>query len=76
VPFAQHGFNKSHSVAYAYVAHQTAYLARPTTLSTWAAMLSSEVANTDKLAAYAAMLAASSLKVLAPTSTLAPGVHR
>jgi DNA polymerase-3 subunit alpha len=66
VPFAQYGFNKSHSVAYAYVAYQTAYLKAHHPLHFWAAMLSSEVANTDKLAAYVAMLAASHLPVRGP----------
>src|SRR5512136_637006 len=66
VPFAQYGFNKSHSVAYAYVAYQTAYLKAHHPLHFWAAMLSSEVANTDKLAAYVAMLGAARLKVLGP----------
>ncbi len=66
VPFAQYGFNKSHSAAYAYVAYQTAFLKAHHPLHFWAAMLSSEVANTDKLAAYVAMLAASGIKVLGP----------
>ena len=66
VPFAQYGFNKSHSVAYAYVAYQTAYLKAHHPLHFWAAMLSSEVANTDKLAAYVALLAGGGLKVLGP----------
>jgi DNA polymerase III subunit alpha len=66
VPFAQYGFNKSHSVAYAYVAYQTAYLKAHHPLHFWAAMLSSEVANTDKLAAYVAMLGASRVRVLGP----------
>ncbi len=66
VPFAQYGFNKSHSVAYACVAYQTAYLKAHHPLHFWAAMLSSEVANTDKLAAYVAMLSASGIRVLGP----------
>jgi DNA polymerase-3 subunit alpha len=66
VPFAQYGFNKSHSVAYAYVAYQTAYLKAHHPLHFWAAMLSSEVANTDKLAAYVALLSASHLRMLGP----------
>ena len=40
MPFAQYGFNKSHSVAYAYVAYQTAYLKAHYPLHFWAAMLS------------------------------------
>jgi DNA polymerase III alpha subunit len=66
VPFAQYGFNKSHSVAYAYVAYQTAYLKAHFPLHFWAAMLSSEVANTDKLAAYVAQLTAGGVKLLGP----------
>ncbi|MBZ5589969.1 MAG: DNA polymerase III subunit alpha [Acidobacteriia bacterium] len=66
VPFAQYGFNKSHSVAYAYVAYQTAYLKAHTPLHFWAAMLSSEVANTDKLAAYVALLTSTGFRILGP----------
>jgi DNA polymerase-3 subunit alpha len=66
VPFAQYGFNKSHSVAYAYVAYQTAYLKAHHPLHFWAAMLSSETANTDKLAAYVTMLRSAGTKVLGP----------
>ena len=66
VPFAQYGFNKSHSVAYAYVAYQTAYLKAHFPRFFWAAMLSSEAANTDKLAAYVAMLTAGETTVLGP----------
>ncbi len=66
VPFAQYGFNKSHSVAYAYVAYQTAYLKAHHPLHFWAAMLSSEVANTDKLAAYVALLASAGMSILGP----------
>jgi DNA polymerase-3 subunit alpha len=66
VPFAQYGFNKSHSVAYAYVAYQTAFLKAHHPLHFWAAMLSSEVANTDKLAAYVALLTSTGFKILGP----------
>ena len=66
VPFAQYGFNKSHSVAYAYVAYQTAYLKAHYPLHFWAAMLSSEVGSTDKLAAYVAQLTAGGVRMLGP----------
>ncbi len=66
VPFAQYGFNKSHSVAYAYVAYQTAYLKCHYPLYFWAAMLSSEINNTDKLSAYAGMLSAGGTRLLGP----------
>lgn len=50
--FAEYGFNKSHSVAYAVVAYQTAYLKAhyPTEYS--AALLTSLMDKTDKLADY------------------------
>ncbi|MFI5165559.1 MAG: DNA polymerase III subunit alpha [Thermoanaerobaculales bacterium] len=66
VPFAQYGFNKSHSVAYAYIAYQTAYLKAHHPQHFWAAMLTSESSNTDKLAAYVALLGATGLQVLGP----------
>ncbi|HPC83931.1 MAG TPA: DNA polymerase III subunit alpha [Thermoanaerobaculaceae bacterium] len=65
-PFAQYGFNKSHSVAYAYVAYQTAYLKAHHREHFWAAMLSSEIANTEKLAAYVSLLVNSGVRVLGP----------
>ena len=52
VPFAKYGFNKSHSVAYAHVAYQTAYLKTHFPAHFMAAMLTSEVANSDKLYGY------------------------
>lgn len=51
-PFAQYGFNKSHSVAYAHVAYLTAYLKAHYPEHFMAAMLTSEVHNTDKLVQY------------------------
>ncbi len=66
VPFAQYGFNKSHSVAYAYLAYQTAFLKAHYPKHFWAAMLSSETANSDKLAAYIAALTAAGTRVLPP----------
>ncbi len=66
VPFAQYGFNKSHSVAYAFVAYQTAYLKAHYPLHFWAALLSSEVANTDKLAGYLALLPPRGIRIVGP----------
>jgi len=66
VPFAQYGFNKSHSVAYAFVAYQTAFLKAHYPLHFWAAMLSSETANTEKLAAYVTILRGAGISVLGP----------
>jgi DNA polymerase-3 subunit alpha len=52
VPFAKYGFNKSHSVAYAHVAYLTAYLKAHHPAHFMAAMLTSEMSNTDKLSQY------------------------
>lgn len=51
-PFAGYGFNKSHSVAYAYLAYQTAYLKAHYPKYYMASLLTSEMNNTDKLAQY------------------------
>jgi DNA polymerase III subunit alpha len=50
--FAGYGFNKSHSTAYAYLAYQTAYLKANYPRHFAAALLTTEAANTDKLALY------------------------
>jgi DNA polymerase-3 subunit alpha len=48
--FGEYGFNKSHSAAYALVAYMTAYLKANYPDYFIAALLSSEMSNTDKLA--------------------------
>ncbi|MFA7267823.1 MAG: DNA polymerase III subunit alpha [Sterolibacterium sp.] len=47
--FAEYGFNKSHSAAYALVAFQTAWLKHYHTAAFMAATMSSELADTDKV---------------------------
>jgi DNA polymerase-3 subunit alpha len=47
--FANYGFNKSHSVAYSYVAYQTAYLKAHYAPEFLAANLTNEFGNTDKV---------------------------
>ena len=47
--FAEYGFNKSHSAAYAYVAYQTAYLKAHYPVEFMAATLSADMDNTDKI---------------------------
>ena len=47
--FAEYGFNKSHSAAYAYLAYQTAYLKTHYPVEFMAATLSSDMDNTDKI---------------------------
>lgn len=47
--FAEYGFNKSHSAAYAYLAYQTAYLKTHYPVEFMASTLSSDMDNTDKI---------------------------
>lgn len=47
--FAEYGFNKSHSAAYALIAYQTAWLKHYHTAAYMAAVLSSEMQNTDDI---------------------------
>ena len=51
-PFAGYGFNKSHSVAYAMLAYKTAYLKVHYPAAFMAAMLSSEMNDSDAVAKY------------------------
>jgi DNA polymerase III subunit alpha len=50
--FGEYGFNKSHSTAYALVAYQTAFLKANHRVPFMAAILTSEVNNTDKMVRY------------------------
>ncbi len=50
--FAEYGFNKSHSAAYALITYQTAYLKAHFPVEYMAALLTSEVENTDKIVKY------------------------
>jgi DNA polymerase-3 subunit alpha len=47
--FAEYGFNKSHSAAYALIAYQTAYLKAHYPVEFMAATLSADLDNTDKI---------------------------
>jgi DNA polymerase-3 subunit alpha len=51
-PFAGYGFNKSHSVAYAMLAYKTAYLKTHFPAAFMAAMLTSEISDSDAVAKY------------------------
>ena len=50
--FAGYGFNKSHSAAYALIAYQTAFLKAHYPVEFMAALLTSEIGNTEKLTFY------------------------
>src|SRR5208337_981962 len=47
--FAEYGFNKSHSAAYALVAYQTAFLKAHYPVEFMAALLTEDMGNTDKV---------------------------
>jgi DNA polymerase III subunit alpha len=49
-PFSEYAFNKSHSAAYSLLAYQTAYIKAYYPVEFMAAALSSEMANTDRIA--------------------------
>ncbi|MDZ7760011.1 MAG: DNA polymerase III subunit alpha [Desulfovermiculus sp.] len=50
--FAGYGFNKSHSAAYALISYQTAYLKAHYPREFMAALITSEVSNTDKVISH------------------------
>jgi len=50
LPFASYGFNKSHSAAYATIAYQTAYLKAHYPVEFMASVLTSEKADTERIA--------------------------
>jgi DNA polymerase-3 subunit alpha len=64
--FADYGFNRSHSFAYAYLAYQTAYLKSHHPTHFYAAVLSNEIANTAKLARYIGEMKTFEIALLPP----------
>lgn len=64
--FANYGFNKSHSVAYSFVAYQTAYLKAHFTPEFLAANLKNEFGNTDKVTNFLEDCRKLGIKVLPP----------
>jgi DNA polymerase III subunit alpha len=64
--FADYGFNRSHSFAYAYLAYQTAYLKAHYPTHFYAAVLSNEIANTAKLARYISEMKTFEIELLPP----------
>ena len=64
--FAQYGFNKSHSAAYAVIALQTAYLKANYPVQFMAAVLTAELGNAEKVSHFIAECEAMGLKVLGP----------
>ena len=64
--FAEYGFNKSHSAAYAILSYRTAYLKANYPVEFMAAVLTSEQGNADKLAEFMAEVEALGMKALGP----------
>jgi len=64
--FAGYGFNKSHSAAYAILSYQTGYLKANYPVQFLAAVLSSELGNSDKVAHFIDEALAMGIPVLGP----------
>jgi DNA polymerase III subunit alpha len=64
--FAGYGFNKSHSAAYAVLSYQTGYLKANYPVQFMAAMLSSELGNSEKVSHFVAEAEAMGIEVLGP----------
>ncbi|MGA7615050.1 MAG: DNA polymerase III subunit alpha [Thermoanaerobaculia bacterium] len=65
-PFARYGFNKSHSVAYALLAYQTAWLKVHFPRHFMAALLSSEMDKTDAVVKFISEASAMGIALLPP----------
>ena len=65
--FAGYGFNKSHSAAYAMIAYQTAWLKAHYPAAFMAAVLSSDMDNTDKVVGFIQECKSMKLTILAPS---------
>jgi len=64
--FAGYGFNKSHSAVYALIAYQTAYLKAHYPVEFMAALLTSEMGDTDKVIKYISECRDMGIKILPP----------
>ena len=65
--FGRYGFNKSHSVAYSLISFQTAWLKAHYPPEFMAALLSSEIGNTDKVVSYINEARELGIQVLPPS---------
>jgi DNA polymerase III subunit alpha len=64
--FAGYGFNKSHSAAYALISYQTAYLKAHYPHEFMAALITSEVSNTDKVITHTGACRDLEIEILPP----------
>jgi DNA polymerase-3 subunit alpha len=66
VTFGRYGFNRAHAVGYTILSYQTAFLKRHYPRQYMAALLSSEMGNTDKVVRYIGTCRAMGIDVLPP----------
>jgi DNA polymerase-3 subunit alpha len=64
--FAGYGFNKSHSVSYAFISYQTAYLKTYYAVEYMASLLTTIMGNNDKVALYIKECRNMNIKILPP----------
>jgi DNA polymerase-3 subunit alpha len=64
--FADYAFPRSHSAAYAYLAYQTAYLKAHYPTHYYAAVMSNELGNQDKIVKYINKVRAMGIEILPP----------
>ncbi len=64
--FGRYGFNKAHAAAYAMLSYRTAWLKRHYPAEFMAALLTSEIGNTDKVVGYINQCRSLGLEVLPP----------
>ena len=65
-PFAEYGFNKSHAAAYAIIAYQTAYLKTHFSNEFFAASMTMDLSNQDKLSEFYEELKRLNIKIISP----------
>ncbi len=65
-PFAEYGFNKSHAAAYAIIAYQTAYLKTYFPYEFFAASMTMDISNQNKLSEFFEELKRLNIKIIRP----------
>ncbi len=65
-PFAEYGFNKSHAAAYAIIAYQTAYLKTYFSNEFFAASMTMDISNQNKLSEFFEELKRLNIKIIRP----------
>ena len=67
VRFANYGFNRSHAVAYSFIAYQLAYLKAHYPIHFMSALLTSVASNQDKISQYITEMKQMDIKILSPS---------